>query len=321
MKKAGKTIILIIIGLLVILAGVTVIRQWNKFDAPYPDIKASKVPEVITRGQYLVTATAHCSDCHSSPNNISLVNNGDVAELSGGKEFNLPIGKITSPNITSDKLTGIGNLSDKEIARALRFGVGHDGRALFPFMNYQDLTNEDLTAIISYIRTLPPQHNDVKIRNFNLLGYIANAFLIKPVGPSAPSRDTLHRDTTVAYGKYLALNVSGCRDCHTNRNLQTGEFTGPEYAGGFHMESDTDPKHYECITPNLTSDNSTGVLANWSENAFINRFKAGKVISHSPMPWGPFKRIEDNDLKAIYKFLKTLSPIKNSIPNTLVKLK
>ena len=321
MKKILKITVIILGFFIVILVATVTLEQYKKYDAPYPKIHALKDTATLRRGKYLVTALGHCADCHSSAKDYDLVNLGKVISLSGGKLFKLPIGTMQAPNITQDEETGIGSLTDSQIARALRYGVGHDGRALFPFMNYQNLTDKDLTAVVSYLRTLAPVKNKIIIRNFNTLGYIANAFFIKPVGPEQIPATDLRSDTTAKYGKYLALSVSGCRDCHTNRDLQTGAFIGPENAGGFHMESETDPDHYECITPNLTPDKSTGRLTNWSKKIFISRFKAGKLIKHSPMPWGPFKAIKNEDLTAIYNYLKSLKPIHNPVTNTLIKLK
>jgi hypothetical protein len=63
------------------------------------------------------------------------------------------------------------------------------------------------------------------------------------------------------------------------------------------------------ITPNLTPDPS-GRIFDWSQEYFISRFRQGKLIPTSPMPWNSFKRMSDDELKAIYKYLKSLDPVK-----------
>ncbi len=151
-------------------------------------------------------------------------------------------------------------------------------------MPFQNLSDEHLTAVISYIRTLPPVKNAITVRNLNPLGYFVKAFIIKPTGPEGATAKSVTIDTTAAYGEYIAKYVSNCRGCHTNRDLQTGAYTGEFFAGGFHMESVTDPDHYECVTPNITPDAKTGVMYSWSEDVFLNRFKAGRTIDHSAMP-------------------------------------
>jgi mono/diheme cytochrome c family protein len=307
----------ILLFLLVGLSIVVAFRQNLHFDAPYPEISASKDSMVIARGKYLVFGPAHCADCHASPQNSAAIDRGETAVLSGGRLFNLPIGKIYSRNLTSDE-TGLGRISDEQIARALRYGVGHDGRTLFNFMPFHNASDYDLTAIISFIRSFPPVKNVVPANEMNLLGKVVKAFLIKPVGPSMEVPKAVVQDSSIEYGKYLASSVSNCRGCHTNRNLMTGAFVGPEYAGGFKMESVIDPKNFSCVTPNLTPDPATGHINAWSESLFIQRFRSGKLIPHSPMPWGPFSRMSDLELKAIYRFLKQVEPVSNDTGASLV---
>ena len=77
----------------------------------------------------------------------------------------------------------------------------------------------------------------------------------------------------------------------------------------------------EVVTPNITSDAQTGKLANWTEEEFLQRFRKGKVIHESTMPWGPFSRLADDDLRAIYRFLKTVPPVNNDPGPVLVSVK
>lgn len=313
-KWAGVILLLLIVGVCII----TAFRQNLKFDAPYPAIQASKDSAVIARGKYLVFSSAHCADCHAEVGTEQLVNEGKEVPLQGGRPFVLPIGLVYSKNITPDA-TGIGNMSDETIARSLRYGVGYDGRALLDFMPFHNTSDEDLTAIISYLRTLQPVKNEVPGKQLNLLGRFVTAFLIKPVGPSGEVMKSVKIDSTAEYGKYLAGSVANCRGCHTNRDLMTGAFIGPEYAGGFKMESIIDPKNYSCVTPNLTPDKETGHIYAWTEEIFVQRMRAGKRIQHSAMPWGPFSRMSDKEIKAIYKYLKTLKPVMNKTGDLLVK--
>ena len=86
------------------------------------------------------------------------------------------------PRTSSDKETGIGNLTDQEIARALRYGVRHDGQAILDFMPFYDLSDEDLTAIISWLRTQPAVKNERPAHEYNFLGKMIKTFVIKPSG-------------------------------------------------------------------------------------------------------------------------------------------
>jgi mono/diheme cytochrome c family protein len=316
LKWTGITILFLLLALVITVWAL----QYKKYEAPYPDIHASKDSAVIERGHYIVTSLGHCADCHAPEGSYADVVAGKEVSLHGGRTFNLPLGTIQAPNITNDA-SGIGNFSDREIARSLRYGVGKDGRALFAFMPFQDMSDDDLTAVISYLRTTQPVKHEVTIRQLKPLGYFVNAFFIKPVGPAGTPQKHIAADTLVEYGEYLANSVSNCRGCHTNRDLKTGAFVGAAYAGGFHMESVTDPKNYEVVTANLTPDPESGHIKDWSEKRFIERFRQGKLIPHSTMPWGPFKRMSDLELKAIYKYLQTLKPETNNPGPALIKLK
>ena len=302
MKKLKKTIKwtgIIVLALIGGLAITVMARQNVKFEAPYPDIIASTDSAVIARGKHLVYSSAHCIDCHNKQNSDSLIHLGQEVPLSGGVAFELPVGKIYSKNITPDKETGIGRYSDGEIARALRYGVHPNGTAVFDFMPFHNTSDEDLTAIISYLRAQKPVKNKVPDHELNALGKTVNAFMVKPVGPTGEPPKTVTPDTTATYGKYLALSVAECSGCHTKRNLAS-EFIGEPFAGGNEIDG--------FITPNLTPD-SSGKIFNWSRELFIERFRMGKLIPKSPMPWNSFKRITDDELTAIYHYLKTLKPV------------
>ncbi len=290
----------------------------TKFEAPYPAITASPDSAVIARGKYLVYGPAHCAHCHSPTSEFNRVEAGEEVPLSGGFNFVLPIGTVFTPNITTDVETGIGSFTDGEIARAMRYGVKKDGGALMDFMPFYDLSDEDLTAVISYLRTTEPIDNKRPENTWNLMGKAIWAIGgIVPAGdgdvPVAPGMDS-----TVLYGEYLAKSVANCMGCHTNRDLQTGGWIGPYYAGGFPMEMIDEngeiDKTRHVISPNLTQDPETGRMASWSREDFINRFRTGRIIEGSPMPWGPFSKMSDLELIALYKFLKTLEPINSSTP-------
>jgi mono/diheme cytochrome c family protein len=318
LKKILKWTLFIVLILLVGISVTVALRQNLKYDAPYPAISSSKDSSIIARGRYLVYGPAHCADCHAKPEFQDSVNMGKEVALSGGRAFNIPIGVIYSRNLTSDE-TGILKYTDQQIARSMRFGVGVDGRAMFDFMPFHNTSDEDLTAIISFLRTMKPVQNKVEDNKMNLLGKVIKAFLIKPIGPNGEVPKTVKRDTTAEYGKYLAHSVANCRGCHTNRDLKTGAFIGPEFAGGFKMESIIDPAHFSCVSPNLTPDHETGHITAWTRELFMKRFRSGKLIPHSTMPWGPFSRMSDDEINAIYSYLVTLQPIKNATGPTLVK--
>lgn len=297
LKWMGIIILVLILGISITVMS----RQHLTFDGPYPDIHSVKDSATIARGKQLVFGPAHCADCHSIQNPDSLIALGQDVPLSGGMLFDMPIGKMYTRNITPDSTTGIGRFTDQEIARALRYGIGPEGRAFFDFMPFHNTSDEDLTAIISYLRAQKPVKHEVPEHTFNTMGKIVKAFLIKPVGPDAEVPVSVKRDSTPEYGKYLAVAVANCSGCHTKRDLMTGAFTGELFAGGLEIDG--------FVTPNLTTDTSSRIYT-WSQDKFIQRFREGKKIEKSPMPWNSFKRMSNEELVAIYKFLKTLPPVK-----------
>jgi mono/diheme cytochrome c family protein len=227
--------------------------------------------------------------------------------MHGGYDFKLPFGHIYSRNITAHPEHGIGSFTDGEIARTLRYGVGRDGRAIFDFMPFYMLSDADLGAVISYLRTVPPEANRVPPHEFNFIGKAVRAFVIEPMGPlDTPRPAHVTPDSTSAYGEYLANSVANCAGCHTQRDLTTGAFAGPRFAGWQGMEG---MNGTFFNTPNLTPDPATGHMAQWNFDTFRNRFRAGPVVKDSPMPWVNFARFSEDDLKALWAYLQGLPPV------------
>ncbi len=314
LKRIGIVLIVIIVGFVLFVYA----RADRKYKAPYPEIKASPDSAMIARGEYLIYGPAHCAACHTPVTEFSRMIVGEKVPLSGGSDFVLPPGIVHAPNITPDEETGIGTFTDGEIARILRYGVKRDGSPVLDFMPFYHLNDEDLTAIVSYLRSINPVKNKRPENEWNFLGKAILAFgMIKPMGdgiiPVTPVRDS-----TAAYGKYLAESVANCKGCHTQRDMMTGAYVGTPYAGNQPFEVFDEKgniikgKHF--VTPNLTPETETGRIAVWPQEVFIARFRAGAVIPGTPMPWGSYKNMTDADLAAIYKYLHSLEPVKMSTP-------
>jgi mono/diheme cytochrome c family protein len=321
MKTLLQTLKWVIVGIVILAVGFVIFvlaRADRTYEAPYPDIAASQDSAVIAHGKALVYGPAHCAHCHAPVSDLARVEQGEEVSLRGGVDFVLPVGTLYAPNITPDEETGIGAFTDQELARSLRYGVKRNGQALVDFMPFYDLSDDDLTAIISYLRTTPPVRNERPGHDWNFLGKIVRALgAVKPMGdgvvPPAPAPDS-----TAEYGYYLAESIANCKGCHTRRDLMTGGWIGPVYAGQMAMEVSDEQgrivpgKH--LITPNLTPDSETGKIADWTQAVFIQRFRQGRVIAGSPMPWGPYSRMTDAELVALYKFLRTLDPVHAPTP-------
>ena len=316
MKPRAKTILKkTLLGaagtLAALIAGVavlTAVRLDRKLDAPYPEIQASRDPAVIERGRYLVRGAAHCADCHGAPDQRAALEAGQDVPLSGGFEFHLPVGTFRVPNITPDPETGTGRYSDREIARILRHGVHADGHMVLPFMPFADLSDDDLTAVISYLRTMPPVRHAVAPHAPNVLGQVVKALVMKPKTPSRPIVKNVPSEATVEDGRYLANAVGNCAMCHTKVDMRTGAFAGPLFGGGAIHESPADPAK-KFVTPNLTPHPRWGWIASWPEEVFVARVHMGKQREGTPMPWHAFKGMHDDDLRAIFRYLHSLPPV------------
>ena len=134
---------------------------------PAPEVKAPSTPEAVARGKYLVEHVTGCTGCRSP---IDDSKPGDVpveGKRGVGRDFGEWKGapfRLRAPNLTPDKETGIADVPDGVLLRAIREGIGRDGRALFPQMPYmtyaKTISDDDGLAIIAYLRTLAPVKND-----------------------------------------------------------------------------------------------------------------------------------------------------------------
>jgi mono/diheme cytochrome c family protein len=309
--RAGLGVLGIVVMTLVAI-GATVQTRWDRtFDAPEPELRASSDPALVEQGRYLVYGPAHCSYCHTPQADWPRLDAGEQVPLVGGYEWQLPLGVLRSPNITPDVETGIGRYSDGQLARMLRHGVRPNGRVAFPIMEFQNLSDQDLVAVLSYLRSVAPVRNVVPDHDWNVLGKGLLAVMIKPAGPSGqPPVQSPAPGVSIERGAYLANAVANCAGCHSPRNLADGSYTGPRFSGGT-MEVDGDPGHVFGV-PNLTPDATTGHIASWSEDQFLARFRAGMGYPGSHMPWQAFARMSDDDIRSIYLYLNTLDPVQNA---------
>ena len=286
-------------------------RYDRTFDVPEVNAVATNDSAVIERGAYLVYGPAHCAYCHNAIDKHERLNAGERVPLSGGLVFDIGIAKLTTPNLTPDKETGIGNISDGKIARMMRHNVRSSGVAAVPFMEFQNLSEEDLVAIISYLRSQPAVRNEIAPREFSPVGKAIMSFAIKPSGPTGtPPATSPPVAPTVERGAYLVTSVAACAGCHTKRSQQDGSYLAPKLSGGEPTPGE-DGKLY--TPPNLTPDPKTGHLVKWSEDQFVRRFRAGPINGKgSHMPWQAFARMSDDDLRAIYRYLQTVPATENA---------
>lgn len=316
-----KKILLVVISLLaLIILGLVVyiLAAWNRdYDAPYPEIAASNDSAMIARGKYLIYGPAHCAYCHVPPDQLKYVAQGKEIPLIGGWQLAIPPGTFRATNITPDVETGIGAMDDRTFARALRYSVSHNNKVMIPVMECQEMSDRDIAAILSYLRVQEPVYAYVPPNEFTFLGKAILAFgILRPDGPKTTPPVEVPIDSSANYGNYISNSVANCVGCHTDRDLKTGAMAGPLYAGGLVMEAEGDPEAagYRFIAPNITPDQETGIMAIWDEEGFIQRFKEGRMVAGSPMPWEAYAMMNDTELKALYRYLMSIEPVVNDIP-------
>ena len=320
MKRVGKWL-LGLVGLLVVAAGLFVGYFFVRYPdvPPAEDIKVAATPERLARGQYLVENVVGCVVCHAERDwtkfSAPVV---DGTRGKGGQRFGFGLEPFVmySKNITPG---GVGDWTDGELIRAITTGVSRDGTPLFPLMpypHYAKMAREDVEAIVAYLRTLPAtaaQELPARRLNFPL------PLVVRTI-PTAPShRAVPPTSDRVAYGEYL-VNAAVCSDCHTPMDDQGAPLPGMDFAGGTPFT----PNGVGLVrSANITPDAGTGIGA-WTEQQFVDKFRAfrgaparvlegAERLQNSEMPWTDYARMRDEDLAAIYAYLRSVTPIVNRV--------
>lgn len=317
-----KKILIGLLVLIIIIVAGFVIRvntyEFVNYDDQYPieDLAVEGDSAMLARGEYLVYGPAHCGHCHVPPEKLFDVENGAKVAMTGGFGLEIPPGKFNGPNITSHE-DGIGRLSDGEIYRMLRYNIRPNGHSAIDFMPFTNMTDYDIHSVIAYLRSTEPVAGKYPETEYTFLGKVVRMMgAIKPGVPDENIPKKLDPAPTIEYGKYMAYAVANCRGCHTNRDMNTGEYIGPDYAGGLVFGPDNLTAGWTYMTPNLTNDPETGIMYGWDEDYFIERMRKGRVHETSPMPWGAVQNMNEVELRAVYKYLMSIDPVKNEVAQT-----
>jgi mono/diheme cytochrome c family protein len=273
---------------------------------PLSNIQYERTDARLKRGEYLTGGLLQCFTCHS-PRNWDAPGAPPVAEKKGAGGtilFEDSTSLIIAPNITPDKETGAGTWTDDMLARAIREGVGHDGRALFwqmPSTTFRNLSDEDLASVIVYLRSIPPVHNVVRPAKMSAAERSGTERSLRPLTEPVEMPDL---SDPMKKGKYL-VRLGECAGCHTSHSdYNPGLFGGGNYIDRFGRK---------VFSANITSDPS-GMA--YGPEGFIFVIRTGKGGTLSPtMPWISFKNMNDDDLKAIYAYLGTFPHAKHAISN------
>jgi mono/diheme cytochrome c family protein len=294
MRNILKRIGLVLLGLLVIIviALVGLYASGSKrlnttYTVPMEAVAVPTDAASISAGEHLFQV--HCAGCHG-------------VKLEGGVVFSMPpLGTIVAPTIAGGHGKYGTVLSDNELVRAVRHGVGIDQRPLIvmPSGSYYYFSDQDLGQIIAYVKSMPPPSVPpppsklsavgIALMAAGAFGNIVNA---ETIDHEAPRPAVVEPGVTVAYGEYKSY-VGECRICH-----------------GLNLSGGKDPNPSAPPAPNLTLG---GNLGTWSEDDFIQTLRtgvtpAGKQLSEF-MPWKFYGKMNDIELKALYLYFTSLGEL------------
>jgi mono/diheme cytochrome c family protein len=270
--------------------GVIIVISLILFAAP------SRAGTELDRGRYLVETVAACGNCHTPKGP-----NGPLPgkKLAGGDVIKHEDFTAAVPNITPDPETGLGNWTDQQILAALREGSRPDGSLIgpaMPFQSYRDLADEDVKAIIAYLRTVPAVYNPNTVKSHYDKSFPASW------GPPVGHVEAPSKDDQVAYGGYLAGSVARCMDCHTERRPgEPARFGagGKPFFGPWGIS----------VSANLTPDKIAG-LGDWTDADIERAIRSGVARDghklSPPMPFAAYEHLSADDMAALIRYLRSL---------------
>ena len=293
MKKVFKWIGIVLgslIGLL-LLTGIVLFvigngRLNKTYDFPPSNITIPTDAASIAYGKH--RAETLCEGCHGK-------------DLSGITDwFNAgPLGTIDSANLTSGAGgVGLEFTSDEDYVKAIRHGIDPEGKPIFmpAVISGANLSDEDLGAIIAYVKSVPPVDHVTTGKHFTPLAKIMLAAgMLGKLPVEAVSHDVHvtapERGVSVAYGEYL-VNTNDCHVCH-GPNLNGAPFPDPTI---------------KVISPNITPGGEPGF---WTEEQFLNTLRTGTTpgghdLNPDLMPWKDYSLMTDDELKAIFMYLQSV---------------
>jgi mono/diheme cytochrome c family protein len=267
--------------------------------------------ELVARGQYVFAVAGGCA-CHTEPKGTP---------HAGARAFPIPIGTVFSTNITQDQESGLGAWTDQQIHDALIRGIRKDGSRLLPVMPYEKysgMAQEDLRAMIAFMRTLKPVKKATpalqtwapfaRSLGTPLFLQVFGKFYTSP--PQAPK-------SGIQRGRYLVDHVALCGDCHTPRNF----IGAPERSLYMAGASEKNGPLGEAV-PNITPDKETGI-GDWRRQDIAELLLTAikpdadnvqglmyEVIQGTPHG---YKDMNKDDALAIADYIKSIPAIKNKV--------
>lgn len=309
LKIGGMLLGILLLLVLAVVLFVNV-RGIPSYEVEKLDYTVDVTPERVMHGKKL--AGMLCANCHMNP---------ETGRLSGTHMQDAPpeFGEIYSANITQDQQYGLGRYTDGELVFLLRTGIKRDGSYAPPYMaKLPAMADEDIDAIIAFLRS-----DDELVQAVNTPAQTSKpSFLTKLLCNVAfkplpmPTARISRPDTTdqLALGKYLAHNLD-CYSCHS-ADFKTNDFLTPEHSKGYFGGGNKplNRKGEVILTANLTPDPETGI-GSWSEEQFVKALKYGLKDGEPALqyPMTPYTSLTDYEAAAIFKYLKTIPPIRNKV--------
>jgi len=251
----------------------------------------------LEHGAYLMNGPVACGNCHTPQ-----TPEGPVAgmELAGGTKFEEPGFTAYAPNITPDPRTGIGNWTDDEIVAAIRDGRRPDGSTIGPPMPialYRGLADEDVRAIVAYMRTVKPAVNEVARSHYHIP--------LPSYGPPVKTVAAAPRSDKIVYGAYLAGPLAHCIECHSGPGPNgTSDFIKQLGAGGMVFHGPWGESRASNITPNGIGHYSDADI----KRAITKGVRPDGSALMPPMAYHYYQNISASDLDDIVAYLRTLEP-------------
>lgn len=288
--KIPLILLVVFIGIVAFAAGAvyatTNYRLRRTHDVTVRGVTVSSDAATLERGRHLVV-TRSCADCHG-------------ADLGGTKVVDDPMaGRIHGPNITRGKGGLPANYSNLDYVRAIRHGLAADGRALvlMPSVEYTTLSDEDLAAMIAYLKSVPavdrergPVSPGPVLRTLLLAGKFRLS--AEDIDHAAHRPASVEPTATAEYGRYLAASCIGCH--------------GPNLSGGKIPGAPPDWPATSNLTPHPSSR-----VTNWTEADFVSTLRTLKrpdgTSLHPLMP-AAIGQMTDLELSALWQYLRTLPP-------------
>jgi cytochrome c553 len=312
-RGVGITLI-VLVALALIAISATI--GWRPFLGPrmraVTDRKFEATPERLKRGTYLAEHVAACTDCHT-PFETNASSSENMQHKKGsGQIFPIPgfPGTLVAPNITPDSETGVGRWTDDELARAIREGIDREGHTIFPMMpysRYRHMSDEDLASVVVYLRSLPAVRNPLPATTVKF----PVKYLVRSAPEPVTSEVQADTSTPVSRGQYL-VEMASCAECHTP-SKRGQAVPGMNFAGGQVFDEPSGKIASVNITPDPTG------IGLYTEEIFVKAMRTGNVGTrqlNTLMPWQFYSGLTDEDLKAMYAYLKTVPPVTHHVDNS-----